>query len=58
MNRTIESQLPEKQTVVTFIERLYGIKLLRENLHPEGTNRNIYEARLVTLLNAQSIEQV
>ncbi|RIB01602.1 hypothetical protein C2G38_980372 [Gigaspora rosea] len=57
MNRTIESQLTEKQTVVTFIERLYGIKLLSENLCSEGTNKSVYEAGLVTLLNAQSIEQ-
>ncbi|CAG8749969.1 3895_t:CDS:2, partial [Gigaspora rosea] len=57
MNRTIESQLTEKQTVVTFIERLYGIKLLCENLCSEGTNKSVYEAGLVTLLNAQSIEQ-
>ncbi|CAG8608079.1 6161_t:CDS:2, partial [Scutellospora calospora] len=57
MNRTIESQLSGKQTVVTFIEQLYGIKLLRENLNPEGTNKNVYEAGLVTLLNAQSVEQ-
>lgn len=58
MNRTIESQLSGKQTVVTFIERLYGLRLLRENLNEQGTGQTTYEAGLVTLFNAQSIEQV
>jgi len=57
MNRTIESQLSGKQTVVTFIERLYGMKLLRENCHEEGTGQITYEAGFVTQFNMQSIEQ-
>ncbi|RHZ69217.1 hypothetical protein Glove_286g4 [Diversispora epigaea] len=57
MNRTIESRLSGKQTVVTFIERLYGLKLLRENLNERGTGQITYETGLVTLFNAQSIEQ-
>ncbi|RHZ89430.1 hypothetical protein Glove_14g62 [Diversispora epigaea] len=50
MNRTIESRLSGKQTVVTFIERLYGLKLLRENLNERGTGQITYETGLVTLL--------
>jgi hypothetical protein len=57
INRTIESPLPGKQTVVTFIERLYGIKLLRENYYEEGTGQITYESGLVTLFNMQAIEQ-
>ncbi|RHZ45370.1 hypothetical protein Glove_680g85 [Diversispora epigaea] len=57
MNRTIESKLSGKQTVVTFIERLYGLKLLRENLNKQGTGQITYEAGLVTFFNAKSIEQ-
>ncbi|CAG8521385.1 15269_t:CDS:2 [Cetraspora pellucida] len=34
------------------------IKLLHENLHSEETNKNVYEAGLVTLFNAQSIKQL
>jgi hypothetical protein len=58
MNRTIESKLSGKQTVVTFIERLYGLKLLRENLNEQGTGQITYESGLVTFFNAKSIEQV
>ncbi|RHZ84715.1 hypothetical protein Glove_78g10 [Diversispora epigaea] len=57
MNHTIESRLSGKQTVVTFIERLYGLKLLRENLNERGIGQITYETGLVTLFNAQSIEQ-
>ncbi|RHZ82056.1 hypothetical protein Glove_114g217 [Diversispora epigaea] len=58
MNRTIESRLSGKQIVVTFIERLYGLKLLCENLNERGTRQITYETGLVTLFNAQSIEQI
>src|SRR6185436_11705323 len=44
INRTIESPLPGKQTVVMFIERLYGMKLLRENYYEEGTGQVTYES--------------
>ncbi|RHZ70466.1 hypothetical protein Glove_271g105 [Diversispora epigaea] len=57
INRTIESRLSGKQIVVTFIERLYGLKLLCENLNERGTRQITYETGLVTLFNAQSIEQ-
>lgn len=58
MNRTIEATYSGKQTVLTFIERLYGITLIRENLIKNHTGKLIYEAGLVTIFNAQSIEQV
>ncbi|RIB18107.1 hypothetical protein C2G38_2185483 [Gigaspora rosea] len=58
MNRTVESRLSGKQTVVTFIECLYGLKLMRENLNEQRTGQITYEAGLVTVFNAQSIEQV
>ncbi|CAG8743577.1 11210_t:CDS:2, partial [Racocetra fulgida] len=48
MNRSIESHLTEKQTVVTFIKQLYEIKLLYENLHSEETNKNQYESIKIT----------
>ncbi|CAG8649989.1 36717_t:CDS:2, partial [Racocetra persica] len=37
MNRTIESRLSRKQTVITFIEQLYGLKLMRKNLNEQRT---------------------
>jgi hypothetical protein len=58
MNRTIEATYSGKQTVLTFVERLYGVTLIRENLVENHTGKLIYEAGLVTLFNAQSIEQV
>ncbi len=32
LNRTIESQYSGTKTVVNFIEGLYGVQLIRENL--------------------------
>jgi len=58
MNRTIEATYSGKQTVLTFVERLYGVTLIRENLVENHTGKLIYEAGLVTTFNAQSIEQV
>jgi len=58
MNRTIEATYSGKQTVLTFVERLYGVTLMRENLVENHTGKLIYEAGLVTTFNAQSIEQV
>lgn len=57
IHRTIESNYSGKQSVLSFLERLYGIKLLRDNL-TENSGPNDFEAGLVTLFNAQSIEQV
>ncbi|RHZ82137.1 hypothetical protein Glove_114g73 [Diversispora epigaea] len=57
MNCTIKSRLSGKRIVITFIKRLYGLKLLHENLNERGIGQIIYEAGLVTLFNAQSIEQ-
>ncbi|PKB97860.1 hypothetical protein RhiirA5_432384 [Rhizophagus irregularis] len=56
IHRTIESNYSEKQTVLSFLERLYGIKLSRDNL-TENSGQNNFEAGLVTLFNTQSIEQ-
>lgn len=57
LNRTIESQYSGNKTVVNFIERLYGIKLLRENLTNECGQVN-FEAGLATVFDMQTIEQV
>ncbi len=58
MNRTIEATYSGKQTVLTFVERLYGVTLICENLVENYTEKLIYEARLVITFNAQFIEQV
>ena len=57
LHRTIETQYTGIQTVVNFVERLYGMKLKRENIG-ENTGETFYEAGLVILFNMQSIEQV
>ena len=57
LHRTIETQYNSIQTVVNFVERLYGMKLKRENIG-KNTGDTFYEAGLVTLFNMQSIEQV
>ena len=57
LNRTIESQYSGNKTVVNFIERLYGIKLFRENLTSECGQLN-FEAGLATVFDMQTIEQV
>jgi len=57
IHRTIETVYSGKQTVLSFLERLYGIKLSRDNL-TENIGQANFEAGLVTLFNAQSIEQV
>src|SRR5205823_11163273 len=57
INRTIESVYSGKQTPLTFIERMYGIKFQSETImNQEDLNR--FESGLVTLFNTQSIEQV
>ena len=56
IHRTIEAVYSGKQTVLTFIERLYGYKFQRDSLTNHGQTE--FEAGLVTLFNAQSIEQV
>ncbi|CAG8816819.1 3531_t:CDS:1, partial [Racocetra fulgida] len=56
MNRQLNHNY-QKSKQLLYLLNNYGIKLLRKNLHPEGSNKNIYEARLVTPFNAQSIEQ-
>ena len=57
IHRTIETGYTGKQTVLSFLERLYGIKLSRDNL-TENSGQVNFEAGLVTLFNTQSIEQV
>ncbi|EXX60828.1 hypothetical protein RirG_176430 [Rhizophagus irregularis DAOM 197198w] len=56
LNRTIESQYSGTRTVVNFIERLYGIQLLRENLTDKCSNLR-FEAGLATIFDMQTIEQ-
>src|SRR6266536_2171168 len=58
LNRTIESQYSGTKTVVNFIERLYGIQLLREYLITEGCGNLRFEAGLATVFDMQTIEQV
>ena len=57
LHRTIETQYNGIQTVVNFVECLYGIKLKRENIGKETGEAN-FEIGLFILFNAQSIEQV
>ncbi|PKB95980.1 hypothetical protein RhiirA5_367902, partial [Rhizophagus irregularis] len=57
LNRTIEANYTGIQTVVHFVERLYGIKLKRENL-TENTGQFQFEAGLATLFDMKSIEVV
>ncbi|GBC07762.1 hypothetical protein RclHR1_07680016 [Rhizophagus clarus] len=54
---TIEATYSGKQTVLSFLERLYGVKLSRDNL-TESSGQVNFEAGLVTLFNARSIEQL
>ena len=57
INRTIEAVYSGKQTPLTFIERMYGIKFQSETItNQEDLNR--FESGLATLFNTQTIEQV
>ncbi|RHZ47675.1 hypothetical protein Glove_574g27 [Diversispora epigaea] len=60
INRTIESRLSGKHT---FIERLYGLKLLRENLNERGIGQITYETglqnefpKITSEMNRQPVE--
>ena len=57
MNKSIETNNSGIKTVVNFVERLYGLKLNRENI-TEISGETSFDAGLSTLFNAQSIEQV
>ena len=57
INRTIEAVYSGKQTPLTFIERMYGIKFQSETIMNQE-NLNRFESGLVTLFNTQTIEQV
>ena len=57
LNSTIESQYSGTKTVVNFVERLYGIQLIRENLTNQSGNSN-FEAGFATVFDMQTIEQV
>ena len=52
INRIIKAIYLEKQTVLTFVEGLYEITLICENLVKNHTEKLIYEARFVTTFNA------
>ncbi|GBB89470.1 hypothetical protein RclHR1_16170002 [Rhizophagus clarus] len=56
INRTIKVTYSGKQTVLTFVERLYGMTLIHKNLVENHTGKLIYEAGLVTTFNTQSRE--
>ncbi|PKC16450.1 hypothetical protein RhiirA5_406978 [Rhizophagus irregularis] len=49
INQTIEATYSGKQSVLTFVERLYGVTLMRENIMEQNTGRVIYEAGLITV---------
>ncbi|CAG8697434.1 288_t:CDS:2, partial [Gigaspora rosea] len=55
MNRTIEGQYSGTQTVLTFIERLYDIKVVHSNI-TENCGHLVFNAGLVTYWNSRSIE--
>ena len=57
LNRTIEANYSGVQTVVNFVERLYGVKLKRENI-TENTGNLQFEAGLAILFDVKSVEEV
>jgi hypothetical protein len=57
INRTIEAVYSGKQTPLTFVERMYGIKFQSETI-VSHEDLNKFESGLVTLFNTQTIEQV
>jgi len=57
LNRTIEANYSEIQTIVNFIEYLYGLKLKWENL-TENTEYLQFKADLATLFDMKSIKKV
>ncbi|GBC50111.2 hypothetical protein GLOIN_2v1766610 [Rhizophagus irregularis DAOM 181602=DAOM 197198] len=57
LNRTIEVNYSGVQTVVNFVECLYGVKLKRENI-TENTGKLQFEAGLAILFDMKSIEEV
>ena len=57
LHRTVESNYSGIQTVVHFVERLYGVKLKRENI-TENTGNLQFEAGLATLFDVKSVEEV
>jgi len=57
LNRTIEANYIGIQTVVHFVERLYGVKLKREIL-TENTGQFQFESGLATLFDMKSVEEV
>ena len=58
INRTIEVTYSGKQTVLTFVEWLYGVKLIHKNITEKHTGKLIQEVGLITTFNMQSVEQV
>ncbi|GBC49009.2 hypothetical protein GLOIN_2v1542684 [Rhizophagus irregularis DAOM 181602=DAOM 197198] len=56
INRTIEAVYSGKQTPLTFVERMYGIKFQSETI-VSHEDLNKFESGLVTLFNTQTIEQ-
>jgi len=57
INRTIEAVYSGKQTPLTFVERMFGVKFQSESI-TNSEDLNKFESGLVTLFNTQTIEQV
>ncbi|CAG8476091.1 7581_t:CDS:2 [Cetraspora pellucida] len=56
MNKSIEGQRIGTQPINRFIERLYGITLVRDNIIKETSSQLIFEAGQVTYWNSRIIE--
>ena len=57
INRTIEAVYSGKQTPLTFVERMFGVKFQSKSI-TNSEDLNKFESGLVTLFNTQTIEQV
>lgn len=57
--RKVENKLEGKITPLTFLERLFGVKLHRDSLHAvSSTNNNNSDQSLLTYFNTRSLFQV
>ncbi|KAF0438408.1 proteophosphoglycan ppg4 [Gigaspora margarita] len=56
MNKTIESRRSGTQTVVSFVERLYGIKSIKQSLVQNELGKTLFDAGLSTYWNMRTIE--
>ncbi|CAG8755587.1 28778_t:CDS:2, partial [Racocetra persica] len=56
MHKMVEARRSGTQTVVSFIERLYGIKILRDSLVQNELGETLFNTGLVTYWNMHTIE--